>query len=271
MAASGDFADRYGPWALVAGGSEGLGAALANTAAARGLNLFLVARRQRQLEETAARLRQEHGVQVRTLAADLADPGVLAVIEKEAAGIEVGLLIHNAALAGTGWFLRTDFSEYERMLAVNCRAAVGLMHHFGARMAARGRGGIIVMSSLSAFQGSPLVSVYGATKAFLVSVAEAVGDELKDSGVDVTVCCPAVVTTPQFLSDGHNPAGPQPLSLAPFVVARAAFRGLGRKRIVVPSTMTRLVYFLTTRIMPRAGAVSLIGRNTRAMYGERVS
>jgi uncharacterized protein len=265
------FTDRYGPWALIAGGSVGLGAAFAEECAARGLHLLLVARRPEPLAETAARLRAAYGVQVRTLAVDLSDPGTLAVIEKESAGIEIGLLILNAAIAGTGWFLRTPVAEFYRMLDVNCRAAVGLMHFFGTKMAARERGGIIVMSSLAAFQGSPLVSVYGATKSFLVSVAEAVGDELKESGVDVTVCCPAVVTTPQFLSDGHNPGGPQPLSLEPAAVARAAFAGLGRKRIVIPSMMSRLVFFLTTRIMPRAGSVRMIGRNTRAMYGTRAS
>ncbi|MGA2481072.1 MAG: SDR family NAD(P)-dependent oxidoreductase [Spirochaetia bacterium] len=263
--------DKYGPWALIAGGSEGLGAAFAEECAARGLNLLLVARRPQPLTETAARLRAAHGVQVRTLAADLAEASTLALVEKECAGIEIGLLIYNAAVAGTGWFLRTPVSEYYRMLDVNCRAAVGLMHSFGGKMAERGRGGIIVMSSLAAFQGSPLVSVYGATKSFLVSIAEAVGDELKEKGVDVTVCCPAVVTTPQFLADGHNPTGPQPLSMEPAAVARAAFAGLGRKRIVVPGGMSRLVYFLTTRIMPRAGAVRTIGRNTRAMYGSRAS
>jgi uncharacterized protein len=157
------------------------------------------------------------------------------------------------------------------MLDVNCRAAVGLMHSLAGKMAARGRGGIIVMSSLAAFQGSPLVSVYGATKSFLVSMAEALGDELKEKGVDVTVCCPAVVTTPHFLSDGHDPKGPQPLSMEPAAVARAAFGGLGRKRIVVPGAMSRLVHFLTSHIMPRSRAVSMIGRRTRAMYGARPS
>jgi uncharacterized protein len=271
MAGSGDFAERYGPWVLVAGGSEGLGAAFADECAARGLNLLLVGRRRQLVEETAARLRAAHGVQVRAITADLADPGTVAVIEKESTELEIGLLILNAAVAGTGWFLRTPLAEYYRMLDVNCRAAVGLLHMLGTRMAARGRGGIIVMSSLAAFQGSPLVSVYGATKSFLVSVAEAVGDELKDRGVDVTVCCPAVVRTPQFLSDGHNPKGPQPLSMEPAVVARAALGGLGRKRIVVPGAMSRLVYILTTRILPRAAAVRMIGRNTRAMYGTNPS
>ena len=264
-----DFLLKHGPCALVAGGSEGLGAALAEELAVQGLNLILLARRPGPLEETAARLRAAHGVEVRTLPADLADPDTLAAVNRETANIEIGLLVCDAAVACTGPFFKTDLSEYQRTLDVNCRSALGLMHTLGGKMAARRRGGILVMSSLAGFQGSPYVAVYGATKSFLLSIAEALADELEPLGVDVTACCPALVSTPHFLSDGHNPKGPTPLSKEPAEVARAAIRGLGRKRIVIPGALSKLAHFMTSRIMPRAAAVSMIGRNTRAMYEER--
>ena len=266
-----DFLRKYGPWALVAGGSEGLGAALAEELAVRGLNLILLARRPGPLAETAARLRAAHGVEVRTLPIDLADPDTLAAVDRETANVEIGLLVCDAAMSSTGSFLTTDLSEYHRMLDVNCRSAISLMYTLGGKMAARRRGGILVMSSLAGFQGSPLVAVYGATKSFLLSIAEALADELKPLGVDVTACCPAVVNTPHFLSDSHNPKGPTPLSKEPAEVARAAIRGLGRKRIVIPGAMSKLAHLMMSRILPRATAVSMIGRNTRAMYGERLS
>jgi uncharacterized protein len=269
MPANGSFVHRYGPWALIAGGSEGLGAAFAEEAAARGLNLVLVARRAEKLAALAAELRAAHGVQVKTVTADLAEPAALEKVLAEAAGLEIGLFVHNAAVASTGWFLDTPLAEYTRMLDVNCRAAVVLLHTLAAKMAERGRGGIVLMGSLSSFHGTPVVSVYGATKAFLLSMAEALGAELGDSGVDVEVCCPAVVTTPHLLGDGHNPEGPMPMAMTPQAVARAAIQGLGRKRIVVPGAASRVVHFLTSRLMPRQSAVSMIGRNTRAMYGRK--
>ncbi len=269
MEGKNEFLRKYGPWALVAGGSEGLGAAFAEELAGRGLNLIILSRRPGPLEETAGRLRAAHGVQVRTLSLDMADPGTLAAVEKETAGYEIGLLVCNAAIAYTGPFLRPEFDEYQRILDVNCRCSLGLIHAQARKMAARHRGGIVVMSSLAAFQGSPMVAVYGATKAFLVTLAEALSDELKPDGVDVCACCPAVVLTPNFLADGHAADGPTPLSLEPAYVARATIKELGRKTIVIPSAMSKLAHFMMGRLMPRRTTVTLLGRSTRAMYREK--
>jgi len=264
-----EFLKKYGPWALVAGGSEGLGAAFADELAGRGLNMVLVSRRPGPLEEKAARLRAEHGVQVRTLSLDMADPKTLAAVERETTGLEIGLLVCNAGTAYTGPFLKPEFDEYQRILDVNCRCSLGLIHAHARKMAARHRGGIVVMSSLAAFQGSPMVAVYGATKAFLVTLAEALSDELKPHGVDVCACCPAVVLTPNFLNDGHDANGPTPLSLEPAEVARATIRDLGRKTIIIPSAMSKLAHFMMGRLLPRRTTVRMLGRSTRAMYREK--
>jgi uncharacterized protein len=263
------FLQKYGPWALVAGGSEGLGGAFAEELARRGLNLVLVARRAGPLEELAARLRSASGVQVRTLAADLSERASLSVVERAVADLEIGLLVCNAALAYTGEFLRAGLSEYQRMIEVNCASTLALAYTLGGKMTTRGRGGVIVMSSLAAFQGSPMVAAYGATKAFLVTLAEALADEWKPRGVDVMACCPAVVKTPGFLSDGHNPKGPTPMSMEPGEVAREAVAGLGRKRIVVPGAMSKVARFMMGRLMPRTTVVTIMGRSTRAMYAEK--
>ena len=263
------FLQKYGPWALVAGGSEGLGGAFAEELAGRGLNLVLVARRRGPLDGMAAKLRSAHGVQVRVLPIDLSERPSADAVEREIAGLEIGLLVCNAALAYTGVFLQAELSEYRRMIEVNCASTLALVYSLGGTMAKRGRGGIIVMSSLAAFQGSPMVAVYGATKAFLVTLAEALADELKPHGVDVMACCPAVVTTPAFLSDGHNPNGPVPLSMEPGQVARETVSALGRKRIVVPGAMSKVAHFMLGRLMPRVAVVTMMGRSTRAMYGER--
>jgi uncharacterized protein len=259
------FSKRYGPWAIIAGGSEGLGAAFAEQLADQGLNLFLLARRPEPLAQTRDRLRAAFKVEVRTLAADLADPATIGLIQRETTGMEIGLLVCDAAITYTGEFFKQSLPEYHRMLDLNCRAFLDLVHIYGGVMAHRGHGGIVVMSSMAAFQGSPLVAVYGATKSFLLSLAEGVGDELARVGVDMLACCPAVILTPHFLSEA--PSRKVPLSLAPAVVARQALRALGKKRVLVPSALGKVTRFMMGHLMPRAATVGMMGRSTRALYG----
>jgi short-subunit dehydrogenase len=261
------FAARYGPWALVAGGSQGLGASFAEELAGKGLNLLLIARRPLPLEETAAALRSRHAVQVRTAAVDLASPGFLERVEEAAAGLEIGLLICDAAHSHTGAFLAANLDAYNKILDTNCRAPLALIHRFGGLMAGRGKGGILVMSSLSAFWGSPYVAVYGATKAFLLNLAEAVGSELGARGVDVTVCAAGPVLTPNYVSSKPAGEGPSALEMQPQKVAAIALGALGRRHLVVPGMLNRITRFVMYRLAPRHAAVALTGKSTERMYG----
>jgi len=261
------FRARYGPWALVAGGSDGLGAAFAERIAGLGLNLVLVARRQGPLQETAARLRSLGGIEVRALSLDLSDPDFLAVLQRRTRGLEIGLLVCNAAAAHTAPFLEADPRDYLPLLDTNCRAPLWLVRWLGEQMAARRRGGIIVMTSMSAFQGSPFVTVYAATKAFLLNLAEGAGSELEPFGVDVLACAAGPIRTPNYLSSTEPNKRPKALEMEPGEVARAALRGLGRRSLVVPGLLNRLAMYVMGRLLPRSAAVRLIARSTRAMYG----
>lgn len=263
-----EFRARYGPWALVAGGSDGLGAAFAERIAALGLNLVLVARRRERLEETAAAVRSRHPVEVRAVALDLSGAGFLAALERETAGIEIGLLVCNAAAAHTAPFLEADAGAYLPILDTNCRAPLLLMRGYGARMAGRRRGGIVVMTSMSGFQGSPYVTVYAATKAFLLNLAEGAASELAPFGVDVLACAAGPIRTPNYLSSSSEAGkGPRALEKEPAEVACTALAALGRKTLVVPGCLNRLAAFVMGRLLPRAAAVKIIARSTRAMYG----
>jgi hypothetical protein len=264
----GAFIQRYGPWALVAGGSDGLGAAFAEDLACRGLNLVLVARRKEQLEQAAAGLRSRHRVEVRAVALDLSTPGFLAALQRKTAGLEIGLLVCNAAAAHTAPFLEADPRDYQPLLDTNCRAPLFLVRWLGGRMAERGRGGIVVMTSMSGFQGSPYVTVYAATKAFLLNLAEGAGSELAPHGVDVLACAAGPIRTPNYLASKEAGKGPKALEMEPGQVARAALGGLGRRTLVVPGRLNRIALFLMGRLLPRTAAVRLIARSTRAMYGE---
>jgi len=267
MGSGGSFQAQYGPWALVAGGSEGIGAAFADQLASFGLNLLLVARRPGPLEQTAERLRTR-GAQVKTVAVDLGSVAGLDEVARQARSVPVGLLVCNAASSYEGPIFKAGLPKYRHVIDTNCYGTLALIDAVAGPMIQRGRGGIIVMSSMAAFQGSPFVTVYSATKAFLLSLAEGLAVEMKPKGVDVLACCPAVVRTPNYLASRPQGAKGTPVDVEPDLVAREALQALGRRAVLVPGSKVRMAH-LAMRLMPRNAAVAMMANNTRAMYGEK--
>jgi uncharacterized protein len=255
--------DRYGPWALVAGASAGLGEAFARRLAADGLNLVLLARREGALGALAGALRAEHGVEVRT-AADLARADLREAVDGAAAGAEIGLLVYNAAHRVIGPFLSHPIDEQLRIIDVNCRGPLVLAHHLGAAMARRGRGGIVLMSSLAGSQGNALLASYAASKAFNLVLAEGLWDELRAHGVDVVACRAGATRTPGYVSS--RPKGTIPLMEADAVVART-LAALGRGPSIVPGALNRFAAFAFARLLPRRAAIRIMGRATHRLYG----
>src|SRR5690349_14685234 len=184
----GYFTERYGPWALIAGASEGIGEAFARALARRKLNLILLARREDKLRAVADEIAAKHGVEVHTLALDLADPDLASRVREGVGAREVGLLVYNAAYSHVGGFFEQSLDVKLRMLDVNCRGPIVLCHELGAPMRARGRGGIVLMGSLAGMQGSPRLATYAASKAFDLVLAESLWGELRGHGVDVLAC-----------------------------------------------------------------------------------
>ncbi|MBX9638601.1 MAG: SDR family NAD(P)-dependent oxidoreductase [Mycobacteriaceae bacterium] len=180
------FAAKYGPWALVAGASHGVGAAFATGLAARGVNVLLLARRQAALDAVAAEIDSTTSVQTRTLTVDLAQPGAAATIAEATADLEIGFLVYCAgADPNFRQFLSSPFEAAESMVQRNCMVPMQLCHHFAPSMVERGRGGIVIFGSGAGFAGGPNMVAYGASKAFDMVFAEALWAELHDSGVDV--------------------------------------------------------------------------------------
>jgi uncharacterized protein len=182
-----NFAEQYGPMAVIAGGSEGVGTAYAMELAARGLDLALVARKPGPLEETAAQVRAAHpGCEVLTRSVDLASPDAAGQILALTSGREVGMLVYNAgASSRTGDFVDGDFAFARDLLAVNGTTMMALAHGYGGQMKARGRGGMIVMSSFAYLCGNPGLAVYSGSKAFSTTFCEALWHELRPFGVHV--------------------------------------------------------------------------------------
>jgi short-subunit dehydrogenase len=265
--ASDGFRARYGPWALVAGGSLGMGAEYSRQLAARGLNVFLVAEAPEPLESLARALAAEHGVATRALVADLAAPDVGARLDDATRELEIGLLVYNAAHSVVGPFADVPLADKLKMLDVNCRGPLLLAHQFGLRLIARGRGGMILVSSLSGFQGQAMVGTYAATKAFDLVLAESLWDEFGPHGVDVLAFCPGATRTPNFLASKPRPTGllSAPL-MEPAAVVAEALAALGRGPTAIAGRSNRLFGALLQRALTRRALVRLMSRVTRAMY-----
>jgi short-subunit dehydrogenase len=204
-----EFTERYGAWALVVGASAGIGAAAADEAARRGINVLTVARRAPLLEEGAARMRATHGVAVQTLAVDLTDPGAVDAIVAAAAGLEIGTLVYNAAAEPRGYFLEVPVAEHLDNITVNCTVPTLLCHHFGRAMAGRGRGAIALVSSMGALQGGKVFASYFAAKAYEWILAEGLWAELAEAGVDAMAYVVGATRTENYKgqADGSSDVG----------------------------------------------------------------
>lgn len=224
---------RYGPWAVIAGGSEGVGAQFAEQLAHDGINLVLIARKPAPLEETAVRCRGI-GAQVRTLAVDLLDPEVMSRIAADTADLEVGLLIYNAgANTCREQFLDADLAAIGGVIELNVTRMLELVQHFGRPMRERGRGGIILVGSLAGTYGSMQQSAYAGVKAFSRLFAESLWLELREYGVDVLELVLGVTRTPAMKRAGLNFDVPGLVVSEPADVAREGLASLSKGPVLV--------------------------------------
>jgi short-subunit dehydrogenase len=187
---------KYGPWAVIAGASEGTGAEYARQLAATGIHCLLVARRTEPLEKIARELTSQYKVQARVLSVDLSAADAAQRMKEASAGLDVGLYVSNAGADSTGLhFLDVPLERSHRLINMNVRTVIDAVYAFAPSMKARGRGGILLMSSGAALGGQPRLAMYSGTKAFELNFGESLWIELRKFGVDVlTVAAPAMDT-----------------------------------------------------------------------------
>lgn len=187
---------KYGPWALITGGSEGVGAAAARMLAADGFNLVLVARKPEPLEALKAEL-EAAGAEVRIKSVDLASDDALAQVRSITDDIEVGLLFYNAGANSTrGNFVDLPREVTQQVIAVNVIGQADFARHYGKLMCERGRGGIILTGSTGGYTGSATIATYSAVKAFSRILSEGLWLECEPFGVDVVHLCIGFTATP---------------------------------------------------------------------------
>ena len=250
--------------ALITGASSGIGAELAKLAAADGCDLVLVARGRAELQGLAQELTGRHGNTVRVIAKDLSEPGAAQAIfdELQAAGVAVDILMNNAGFGLYGLFWRNDTKTTLDLLQVNVITLTHLCRLFLPAMVERGRGRVLNVASTAAFQPGPLMAAYYASKAYVLRLSEAVANELKGTGVTMTVLCPGATRT-RF----EQRAGLDLSRLFKWVpvsdaqtVASAGYRGMKQgKTQVIPGVLNRLVVF-STRFVPRRALTAITRR-----------
>ena len=254
------FKEKYGPYALVAGGSNGLGAAFAEALAQRGLNLVLLAREKERLEATAKEIKEKYQVDALPFAVDLAD------YEKTKSiitglNVSIGLLVYNAAFAPIGLFENTSEEHLSLAAAVNVKAPLLLAKLLSGQMIHnKTGGGIVLMSSLTGVQGSPKLAAYAATKAFNIVLAEGLWKELQPRGIDVIGCCAGAILTPGYRQAEKKKTAPG--TLAACDVAEQTLKALGKGPVVVPGIVNKIARFVFMRLLTRKAAIFIMEKNT---------
>ncbi len=235
--------ERYGPWALITGASDGIGRALTTQIAAEGINVVLVARGEDRLHALAAELHTQYGVETMVLAVDLADPAAGDTIEALTKPLDVGLVVLAAGFGTTRHRPRDTLADELELIAVNITAVMRLSHTFAGRLAARGNGGILLFGSIVGWQGVPGQANYAASKAYVQSLAEGLHDELGPHGIHVLAVAPGPVKSGFGARAGLSMTS----ATATDVVATVTLKALGRRRTVIPGGRGK---FLTAALTP---------------------
>ncbi len=259
---SASFKDKYGPWALVAGGAEGIGKAYARYIAGRGINILLLDRNGEALDKTAKEIETECGVTCTPLIADLADRDLLATVSAAVGECEIGLLVYNAALADVGPFYKAETNlDYELDKAqVNMLSPLSLVYHFARPMLSRRKGGIVLMCSGAGLQGSPYYSHYAATKAYNIILAESLWYEFKACDVDVLACIAGMTLSPGVAAAVERGEGQRSVYQTPEEVVSEAMQALGEAPSHICGMHNRDNQALL-QSLPREQAVSAIAQH----------
>lgn len=251
---------------VVTGASSGIGADIARELARRGLNVTLVARREERLRALAEELERDHGIRAEVAAADIAsDEGRASLIEAlRASGRDVEVLVNNAGYGSAGRFQDLDGEKETLMVRTNCEAVVALCAEYVPEMVRRGRGAVLNVASIAAFQPLPFQATYSATKAFVLSFTEALSADLHGTGVTTTALCPGPVPT-EFgqnagIDDGEWEDIPNFVLTSPEQNAAAAVSALEKgRRVVVPGPFN-VVTAAAGHYTPRTVLLGLVRR-----------
>jgi short-subunit dehydrogenase len=250
------------PLAIVTGASAGIGREFARILAREGHDLVLVARRETQLNELATALKKEYGADSTVAAVDLSGADAADQVLTAVGGRPVEVLINNAGFGGLGRFAERSRDDDMRMVAVNITALTDLTKQLLPGMVARGRGRILNVASTAAFQPGPFMAVYYASKAYVLSLSQALAEELAGTGVTVTCLCPGVTESEFHAVAGTDsqPLTQGPLSMSAESVAEAGYRAMVRGKLLEIPGLHNKIGAQSIRIAPRRVVLKVVRR-----------
>ena len=244
---------KYGDWAIITGASSGIGLELATQLASAGFNLIINARNLDKLQAVEKQLKSLYPIEIKIVVSDVSETEGIDQIIQSSSGLTIGLLIVSAGFGTSGNFINSSLHAEINMLRVNCEALLALTHHYSQQFVQQKRGGIILMSSMVAFQGTPYSANYAATKAYVQTLAEGLAVELKPKGVDILAAAPGPVES--GFSQRANMK--MSLSMTPSQVGIPILKALGRKTTVLPGMLTKLLVY-SLRTVPRWGKIKIM-------------
>lgn len=254
---------KFGPWALVTGASSGIGEEFARQLAASGLNLVLVARRLELLEQLGHELSEAHGIEYRAVKLDLSQEDFLDALQAATADLDIGLVISNAGTPTPGKFLTVAHQTLVEGVRLKVMAHLGIAHHFGNRLAQRGRGGLLLVSSIGGLQGVPHVANNAATEAYVLSLGEALHVEFAKLGLHVTVLLPGPTDTPGIAKQGVAVEDMPMKPMAAHQVVAEGLAALNANRVThIAGRMNRWM----AALMPRSVATRVMGSMMEKLF-----
>lgn len=264
-----NFKQQYGQWAVVIGGTSGIGESLTELIAQQGINIVLVARQENILAIKAQDISTRFGIKVKTVQADLSDPGGVSAVITQTNELDVGLFIPCAGLETHGALIDIPLEKEMSLLQLNVISTLSLSQHFSKKFAKKGKGGILLVSSMSAHAPSPYTANYAGSKAYVLQLGLSLHWEMKQKGVDITVLSPGFTTTPMtVVFDDLREGADNPFTImSPIDVATEALNALGKQPLIIPGRKNRFMISIMRRILTTAKGINLAGKMVEKVYG----
>jgi short-subunit dehydrogenase len=236
-----NFKEKYGKWALITGGSSGIGKEIAKEIAKKGLNIILVARGKEELDKTQSELTSSYSITVKTIAADLSTEEGIAKIKNESDIYSVGLFVAAAGMEVNGAFEKNNVDKEVMALQINIIALMKLTHHFVNKMTPNKKGGLLFVASLSGHMPNPYFANYAGSKSYVLNFGASLYGELKPKGIDVTVLSPGLTNTPMVKDNGVNWSKTPMKAMDANEVASIGVNALGKKLMAIPGAKNKIM------------------------------
>ena len=257
-----NYKEKYGQWAVITGGTSGIGVNIVKEVAKRGMNIVLVARRIEKLEATAKEIKSKFNVEVKIIQADLSEHGEIQKVIDATNDLQIGFFAPVAGVETHGLFPDIDLNDELKVIQLNITSVMVLTHHFTKLMKKRKKGAVLLVASLIGHMPNPYFSNYAGSKAFVLNFGTSLSYELKKYGIDVTVLSPGYTITPMthdmdaFIDMSKMPFPPQ----QPEDVAKAGIEALGKQPMVISGKKNNMAVFIGKTFLSTKKAVQMGGK-----------